>query len=256
MKPKTSSHFKYTALGLCILLTIMSTGCRRVKNIYSQADEVRMGAEFAKAFAKGPDGKKVISSGNLVTRLQNVARPVIDLARKDWDVPYTVTLLDDDEVNAFAVPGGPIYVNTGLMRLASTDEELASVLAHEASHIVRRHSAKQLSDSAIKSSIVGLLLGNANKSVRTVVGLTMNIKDREFSRGDESDADTYGFKYLVQAGYDGHGMASMFTKMQTAGSKTNEKLAFLSTHPLTRKRIEAAQQRAIAFDNGMWSAPK
>lgn len=215
-----------------------------------------MGTQFVTAFNESKDGAKIVRSGPMVNRLQRVALPIIEAARKDWDVPYSVTLIKENEINAFAVPGGPMYVNTGLIQLATSDDELASVLAHEVSHIVKRHSAQQLSDAAVKQGVAGILFGRSNADIRTVVGLTLDLKDREFSRGDEAQSDEYGFKYLVAAGYNVRGMASMFTKMQESAAKSNEKLAFLSTHPLTRKRIEAAEKRADAYENGTWKAPK
>ena len=249
-------HSKVLVASLFAVVLLTSTGCRRVRNIYSRTDEIRMGAQFVTEFNKSKDGALVVRSGPMLMRLQRVALPIIDAARKDWDVPYTVTLIKDNEINAFAVPGGPMYVNTGLMQLATTDDELASVLAHEVSHIVKRHSAQQLSDAAVKQGVAGILFGRSNADVRSVVGLTLSLKDREFSRGDESQSDEYGFKYLVAAGYNVRGMASMFTKMQDSAAKSNEKLAFLSTHPLTRKRIEAAEKRAESYENGTWKAPK
>lgn len=249
-------HSKLVVAGLLGVVLLTSTGCRRVRNIYSRTDEIRMGTQFVTAFNQSKDGAKIVSSGPMVNRLQRVALPIIEAARKDWDVPYSVTLIKENEINAFAVPGGPMYVNTGLMQLATTDDELASVLAHEVSHIVKRHSAQQLSDAAVKQGVAGILFGRSSADVRTVVGLTLDLKDREFSRGDEAQSDEYGFKYLVAAGYNVRGMASMFTKMQESAAKTNEKLAFLSTHPLTRKRIEAAEKRAESYENGTWKAPK
>jgi predicted Zn-dependent protease len=242
--------------GLLGVVLLTSTGCRRVRNIYSRTDEIRMGTQFVTAFNESKDGAKIMRSGPMVNRLHRVALPIIEAARKDWDVPYTVTLIKENEINAFAVPGGPMFVNTGLMQLATTDDELASVLAHEVSHIVKRHSAQQLSDAAVKQGVAGILFGRSSADVRSVVGLTLDLKDREFSRGDEAQSDEYGFKYLVAAGYNVRGMASMFTKMQESAAKSNEKLAFLSTHPLTRKRIEAAEKRAESYENGTWKAPK
>lgn len=249
-------HSKILVAGLLGVVLLTSTGCRRVRNIYTRTDEIRMGTQFVTAFNESAEGSKIIRNGPMVNRLQRVALPIIEAARKDWDVPYSVTLIKDNEINAFAVPGGPMYVNTGLMQLATSDDELASVLAHEVSHIVKRHSAQQLSDAAVKQGVAGILFGRSNADVRTIVGLTLDLKDREFSRGDEAQSDEYGFKYLVAAGYNVRGMASMFTKMQESAAKSNEKLAFLSTHPLTRKRIEAAEKRAEAYENGTWKAPK
>ena len=249
-------HSKILVAGLLAVVLLTSTGCRRVRNIYTRTDEIRMGTQFVTAFNESKEGSKIIRNGPMVNRLQRVALPIIEAARKDWDVPYSVTLIKDNEINAFAVPGGPMYVNTGLMQLATSDDELASVLAHEVSHIVKRHSAQQLSDAAVKQGVAGILFGRSSADVRTVVGLTLDLKDMEFSRGDEAQSDEYGFKYLVAAGYNVRGMASMFTKMQESAAKTNEKLAFLSTHPLTRKRIEAAEKRAESYENGTWKAPK
>lgn len=249
-------HSKILVASLLGVVLLTSTGCRRVRNIYTRTDEIRMGTQFVTAFNESKDGSKIIRNGPMVNRLQRVALPIIEAARKDWDVPYSVTLIKDNEINAFAVPGGPMYVNTGLMQLATSDDELASVLAHEVSHIVKRHSAQQLSDAAVKQGVAGILFGRSSADVRTVVGLTLDLKDREFSRGDEAQSDEYGFKYLVAAGYNVRGMASMFTKMQESAAKSNEKLAFLSTHPLTRKRIEAAEKRAESYENGTWKAPK
>ncbi|MFY8052844.1 MAG: M48 family metalloprotease [Armatimonadaceae bacterium] len=249
-------HSKILVAGLLGVVFLTSTGCRRVRNIYTRTDEIRMGTQFVTAFNESAEGSKIIRNGPMVNRLQRVALPIIEAARKDWDVPYSVTLIKDNEINAFAVPGGPMYVNTGLMQLATSDDELASVLAHEVSHIVKRHSAQQLSDAAVKQGVAGILFGRSSADVRTVVGLTLDLKDREFSRGDEAQSDEYGFKYLVAAGYNVRGMASMFTKMQESAAKSNEKLAFLSTHPLTRKRIEAAEKRAESYENGTWKAPK
>lgn len=249
-------HSKILVAGLLGVVLLTSTGCRRVRNIYTRTDEIRMGTQFVTAFNESAEGSKIIRNGPMVNRLQRVALPIIEAARKDWDVPYSVTLIKDSEINAFAVPGGPMYVNTGLMQLATSDDELASVLAHEVSHIVKRHSAQQLSDAAVKQGVAGILFGRSSADVRTVVGLTLDLKDREFSRGDEAQSDEYGFKYLVAAGYNVRGMASMFTKMQESAAKSNEKLAFLSTHPLTRKRIEAAEKRAESYENGTWKAPK
>jgi len=249
-------HSTLLITGLLGVVVLSSIGCRRVRNIYTRTDEIRMGTQFVTAFNESKDGAKIVRSGPMVNRLQRVALPIIEAARKDWEVPYSVTLIKDNEINAFAVPGGPMYVNTGLMQLATSDDELASVLAHEVSHIVKRHSAQQLSDAAVKQGVAGILFGRSSADVRTVIGLTLDLKDREFSRGDEAQSDEYGFKYLVAAGYNVRGMASMFTKMQESAAKSSEKLAFLSTHPLTRKRIEAAEKRAESYENGTWKAPR
>lgn len=229
-------------------------GCRRIKNIYSRDQEIQMGRDFARDFAQDPKAPDVIVTGPQHQRLQRVAARILPLAKADWDVPYRVQLLDDPSVNAFAVPGGPIYFNRGLMELAGSDDEVASVLGHEVSHIVRRHSAQQMSDIMVKAGLASILFSRSNDA-RQIVEIGLSLKDREFSRGDENQADEYGFKYLVAAGYDPGAMASFFRKMQAKAGDSPRALAFLSTHPLTAKRVEAAEKRAAAVRAGTYQAP-
>ena len=241
--------------SLVALAAITSTGCKRFKNIYTRDQEIQLGRQFSQEFEKDPKHGRFVTRGPQYDRLQRVAARVFPLARHDWDVPYSITLVDEPEVNAFAVPGGPIYFYKGLMELAETDDEVASVLGHEASHIVRRHSAQQMSDSAIKAGLAGLILGRSDRTVQEVVGLGLALKGREFSRGDESQADEWGFKYLVAAGYKPEAMGSFFRKMQQKNGDSPGSLAILSTHPLTKKRIDAADKRAAAYRAGIYVAP-
>lgn len=232
-----------------------TAGCKRFKNLYSRDQEIQLGRQFSQEFEKDPKHGRFVTRGPQYERLQRVAARILPLARRDWDVPYSITLVDEPEVNAFAVPGGPIYFYKGLMDLAETDDEVASVLGHEASHIVRRHSAQQMSDSAIKAGLAELLLGRSGRTTQEVVGIGLALKGREFSRGDESQADEWGFKYLVGAGYRPEAMGSFFRKMQQKNGDSPGSLAILSTHPLTRKRIEAADKRAAAVRAGTYIAP-
>lgn len=246
------------ALALAALAALGAGGCKggRFSNMYSRDDEIKMGKQFAAEFEKDPK-TRLITRGAEYERLQRVAARVFPLARRDWDVPYSVHLVESDEVNAFAVPGGPIYFYKGLMDLAKTEDEVASVLGHEASHIVRRHSARQLSDAQGKALLAEILLGGS-RSGQTVAGLIVGVTSLRFSRDDESQADEYGFKYLVQAGYDPGAMASFFERMMEKNGSGGLGRAgdFLSSHPLTRKRIDKARERAGAYRAGVYEPPK
>jgi len=137
------------------------------------------------------------------------------------------------------------------MDLASSDDEIASVLGHEATHIVKRHSVKQISDAQTKGLLASLALGKASDLAQAAAGVVLQIDQLRFSRNDEAQADEVGFKYLTEAGYNPDAMASFFKKM---GAKTgNGGTEWLSNHPLTSKRIEAAEQRAQAYkkQNGL-----
>ncbi|MFY7954448.1 MAG: M48 family metallopeptidase [Armatimonadaceae bacterium] len=241
----------------CLIVALASVGgagCRRVKNIYSRSAEISLGEEFVRDFPKDRDSAPALKRGPLVDRVQRVASRILPLARQEWDVPYTVTVLDDPEVNAFAVPGGPIYFNRGLLELAESDDEIAAVLGHEAAHIVKRHSARQMSDQVVKAGLAQILLGKTSSDIQQAVAIGMRLKSLEFSRGDESESDTAGFRYLVGAGYNPDAMASFFRKMREKAGDSPKSLAFLNSHPLTSKRIEAAEKMAADYRAGKLSS--
>ena len=231
-------------------------GCKggRVGNMYSQSDEIKMGQQFSREYASDKKNR-FVTRGPQYDQLQRVASRIFPLARQDWDVPYSIQLVDSGEVNAFAVPGGPIYFYRGLMDLASSDDEVAAVLGHESTHIVKRHSAAQMSDSQGKSVIAQILLGvgRTSKDQQQIAGLFLGLQSLKFSRSDESQADEYGFRYLTQAGYNPDAMATFFEKMgkKTGGGGPE----FLRSHPVTSKRVEAARARADAYKKGTYKAP-
>ncbi len=248
---------KYWMMGSLALLMLVGAGCKG--GLPSKEKEQELGQQFALEYEKKlPDGP-IITRGPEYERVRRVAAKLLPLARKDWDVPYTVKVVQSDEINAFAVPGGPIYFYTGLIKLAGSDDELASVLGHEITHITKRHSVKQMKknqDMMIGLAALDALLQGGN-SVKSAAELIAGFKSLEFSRGDESQADAFGFNYLVNMGYNPDAMASFFTKMgEKTGSKGEGKLEqFLSSHPVTSKRIEAAQKRADDYRKGTYKAP-
>jgi predicted Zn-dependent protease len=249
------AHRRDTARCAAILLIGVTavSGCKggRFGNMYSRSDEVKLGQEFAQEYERK---EKFVTSGPQYDRLQRVAARILPLAKQDWDVPYKVQLVESKDVNAFAVPGGPIYFYTGLMDLADSDDEVASVMGHEVTHTVKRHSAKQMSDANTKGLLASLVLGGSNRNAQTIAGLALQLQSLRYGRDDESQADEYGFKYLVQAGYNPDAMASFFAKMgaQSKGGGAE----WLSSHPLTNKRVENAKQRAQAVRAGTYKAPK
>jgi len=240
---------------LLAVLSIGSTGCRRVRNLYSRTDEISLGEEFVRDFPKDKDSPKAIVQGPLVDRVQRVASRILPLAQKEWDVPYRVTVLDDKEINAFAVPGGPIYFNKGLIELAETDDELAAVMGHEVAHIVRRHSARQMSDELVKVGLAQILLSRSSSDIQEAVQIALNLKSMSFSRGDERESDAAGFRYLIGAGYNPDAMASFFRKMREKTGDSPKALAFLNSHPLTSKRIETAERMAADYRAGKLPRP-
>ncbi len=156
------------------------------------------------------------------------------------DLPYTFQVVDDRGVNAFATMGGFVYVNTGLLRLAANEAELASVMAHEIGHVAGRHAVKQLRETAIASGLVGA--AGLDRNVAARIGVELAFR-RPNSRRDEYDADLLGLNNLTQAGYAPIAMVDFMQKLLRSSSVPT----FLSTHPGTSERIERLQQ---ALPNG------
>jgi predicted Zn-dependent protease len=243
--------------GSLVILALAGVGCKG--GLPSKQKEVELGQQFAQEYEqKLPDGP-IVTRGPEYERVQRVAAKLLPLARKDWDVPYTVKVIQSDQINAFAVPGGPIYFYTGLIKLAANDDELASVLGHEIAHITKRHSVKQMKksqDMMIGLAAIDVLIKGGN-TVKGAAEIAAGLQQMKFSRGDENQADEFGFKYLVNMNYNSDAMASFFTKMgeKTGGNGGGRLGDFLSSHPMTNKRVEAATKRSTDFKKGTYKAP-
>lgn len=233
--------------GGTIIGGMSASGCSggRFGSMMSKSDQVRLGQQAARDVEQQ---YKIITSGPQYDQLERVSAKIIPLAQKDFDVPYTVKLIDSKDVNAFALPGGPIYFYKGLLDMTTSDDELASVVGHEASHVVKQHSAKQISDAQTKNIIAQIALGRASQLAQLAAGLALQVQQLKYSRGDEAQSDEFGFRYLVEAGYDPDSMASMFRKLKEKGSGGGPE--FLQSHPLPDSRIKSAEQRAAAYRQG------
>lgn len=160
---------------------------------------------------------------------------------------YTITVLNDNTVNAFAIPGGNIFVYKGMLDFVGSDDELAAVLAHELAHAERRHSLKQLR----QSTAFQLLLQKAVKSGRDrdtwgqVVGAVTMLK---FSRDDEYEADEIGQTRIAQAGFNPIGQVVLWEKFVQKFGKGEKGIAqYLSTHPPSQERVERAKSRLVSL---------
>lgn len=159
------------------------------------------------------------------------------------NLPFTFQVVDDDAVNAFATAGGFVYVNTGLLKAADNEAELASVIAHEIGHITGRHLVEQMRRTAIAQGISQAAGLDSNAAVQIGVELALR---RPRSRQAELEADRSGLRNLGRAGYAQSAMVSFMKKLLRSGGSPPE---FLSTHPATSERI-AALQRAIDPQRG------
>jgi predicted Zn-dependent protease len=159
--------------------------------------------------------------------------------------PFTFYIVDDPSVNAFSLPGGHVYVNTGLINNTDKADELAGVMAHEIAHVVARHAIKQMEKEQEINAIGSILLGQ-NPSALTQVAAQVIAGGAmaRFSRADEKQADDMGLDFMYRAGYDAHGMLDMFNKLLALDKGGNSAVSrFFADHPGTQDRINDISSR-------------
>ncbi|MFT6791224.1 MAG: putative Zn-dependent protease [Cellvibrionaceae bacterium] len=178
---------------------------------------------------------------------------------------FSIVIVKNPRINAFAVPGGVIGVNSGLYQYALSEDQFASVLAHELAHLSQRHYArgveqqkgqKVISMAALLASLVIAATSGGDVGAAAIQATQAGLIDQQlrFSRNFEEEADRIGMSTLVAAGFDPHGMVEMFEQMQRASRFAAEPPEFLLTHPVTTKRISDAENRARAYPKGMQSS--
>ena len=167
----------------------------------------------------------------------------------DAKVPFTIKVVDADDVNAMALPGGFFYVNSGLILAADDEAELAAVMAHEIAHVARRHATRGQTRADIANIMTIPLIfvgGGIGYAAREAAGIGLPLTFLKFSRGFEAEADYFGVQYMYKAGYDPNAFVTIFEKLQALDKKKPGTLSkAFETHPQTPDRI-ATTQKEIA----------
>jgi beta-barrel assembly-enhancing protease len=164
--------------------------------------------------------------------------------RQKWAWGFTV--LESDEVNAFALPGGPTFLFTGLFKRLQTEDALAAVTAHEIAHVAKEHWAKQATKAQERQALlsIGVALLKGKREAVAVAQLADTAIGLKYSRGDEDESDAAGLNYMVGARYNPNGMVQLLTTLQKLGGGGKSLVGdFLSDHPLTSDRIRKTQER-------------
>ncbi|MGA2428896.1 MAG: M48 family metallopeptidase [Candidatus Acidiferrum sp.] len=212
-------------------------------NFYSIEKEIALGKQLAQEVERSA---KLIDDPVVTEYVNRVGQNLV--RNSDARVPFTIKVIDSDEVNAFALPGGFFYVNSGLILRAQEESELAGVMAHEISHVTARHGTKNATKGEMMqlATIPLMLLGPAGwAGYGLYEGLQMAIPLTylKFSRDAEREADFLGLEYMYKAGYDPNAFVTFFERIQADEKRRPGTIPkVFSTHPPTPDRIEAAQK--------------
>jgi beta-barrel assembly-enhancing protease len=224
-------------VGIVITCSLVACGI-------SQQQEVQMGQEYAQQI----NAQLPIVQDPELNRYINVLGDSISRLTSRRDLDWHFFIVDSKEVNAFAVPGGFVYVNRGLIERADKMDEVAGVLGHEIGHVVRRHTVKQMEKEQganVGITLACVLTGVCNSQVAgAAIQLGGGALFARFSRQDEAEADQEGFNNVVRAGISPEGMVSMFRKLlEERKTRPAGVEAWFLTHPLEEDRITAVQAR-------------
>jgi predicted Zn-dependent protease len=210
-------------------------------NFYSIEEEMALSRQLA---AQVERQSKLVDDpvvSEYVNRIgQNLAR------NSDLRVPVTIKVIDNPQVNAFALPGGYLFVHTGLLLKADTEAEVAGVLAHELAHVAARHGTRQASRGQVANlaSIPLIFMGGwGGYAVRQAAGLAVPLTFLKYSRNFEREADLLGLQYLYKAGYDPAAMVDFFEKLEAMEKEKPGTMAELfRSHPVTSERMKNTQK--------------
>ena len=210
-------------------------------NFFSLEKEIQMGRQLAAEIERQVKLVEDPTINEYVNRVgQNLVR------NSDAKVPFTIKVVESDEINAFALPGGFFYVNSGLILAADDESELAAVMSHEIAHVAARHGTKQASKAELINfaSIPLIFMGGVGGfAIRQAAGFLIPLQFLQFSRGDEAEADYLGLQYLYKTGYDPGAAVSFFEKLQAKESARPGSVSkMFSTHPPTGDRIELTKK--------------
>lgn len=204
-------------------------------NIFTDQEEIQLGENFSKEIEKE---LKIYQDPVVTTYVVELGQRLARHSRRK-DIPYYIQVVDTEVVNAFALPGGYLYVNLGLIRASENESELAGVMGHEIGHVVGKHGAEQLTKQLGFAAVAELVLGKEQSQMeKLVAGIVATGALMKYSRDAEREADGYAVEEMYAAGIDPEGMATFFEKLLKLQKTQPSQLGqMFSTHPPTGERI-------------------
>lgn len=214
-------------------------------NIISSDEEVTLGQQMSVEVAKQ---FPIFNNAAVTAYVQAVGEKIV--AKSDRkDIAYHFAVISKNELNAFSLPGGYVYVYTDLMKTAADEAELAAVISHEVGHVAARHSTERLTQVYGYEFVAGLVLGqDPTATARVIADLAATGGFLKYSRDDEFEADMLGAKYLYAAGYDPQAEITFLETMKALEGSSPSKLAtWLMTHPSTSDRLARIKTQVAGF---------
>ena len=211
-------------------------------NFYSIEKEIALGKQMAQEVERQA---KIVDDPIVAEYVNRIGQNLV--RNSDAKVPFTIKVIDSEEINAFALPGGFFFVNTGILLNADNEAEMAGVMAHEIGHVAARHGTRQATRGEIAQigSIVPLIAvgGMAGYGLYQAMGLIVPMGFLKFSRNFESEADMLGIEYMYKSGYDPGAFVDFFEKVQSQEKRKPGTMSKLfSSHPPTDDRIKHSQE--------------
>lgn len=243
----------FVIISMLAVTTVMSCSSSQGGgglNLFTVEQDMELGKQTAQQIADDPQQFPVLPErGNeeVYRYINDIKNTILASGKVDYadKFAWEVRIIDQDSVlNAFATPGGYIYVYTGLIKFLDSEDQLAGVMGHEVAHSARRHSTAQMTKVYGVAALSSVLTGNANPSLLEQIAI--GLIQLRFSRNHETDADAHSVIYLCESGYNASGAAGFFKKME--GQPTPP--AFLSTHPNPGDRVQKIEAKAAELGCG------
>ena len=249
-----STRFARTVL-LLLLATGLSTCSRnpatgeRQLSLYSTQQEIQMGRQSDESIVRAMG---IYEDEDLQSYVSEMGQEMAALSERP-DLPWTFRVVDEPAINAFALPGGFIYVTRGILAHFNSEAQLAAVVGHEIGHVTARHSVNQISRQQLAGLGLGIgsILSPEIAQFQNLIGAGLQLAFLSFSREDERESDMLGFRYMVQAGYDPREMPDVFNMLSRASEGGSRVPEWLSTHPNPENREQDIEQRIAAYEGDL-----